>query len=99
MSRVEERAKRSERISLRVEPEADSLLRCAATAQHKSLSAFMLDSALERARQVIDEERRLVLQAAEFDRVLEELDRPAQVVASLLRLAEKVARQAELHPV
>lgn len=97
MSQVEERAKRSERISLRVEPEADLLLRCAASAQHKSLSAFMLESALERAHQVMDEERRLVLRAEEFDRVLEELDRPAQVVAPLLRLAERVARQTEPH--
>lgn len=66
---------------------------------HKSLSGFMLDSALERAHQVMDEERRLVLQAEEFDRVLEQLDRPAQLVAPLVRLAERVARQTGLHPV
>ena len=98
MSQPGQKSKRSERINIRVEPEADQLLRSAASAVHKSLSGFMLDSALERAHQVMDEERRMVLLAEEFDRVLEQLDRPAQVVAPLARLAERVARQTGLRP-
>ena len=65
MSGREAAARRSERINLRVEPEADELLRAAARAQHKSLSAFMVESALERAQQVMDAERRIVLQAVQ----------------------------------
>lgn len=85
---------RSARINLRVDPAADELLRSAAGVLHKSLSAFMLDSSLERAHQVMDEDRRLVLQAVEFERLLEQLDRPARVVPALVRLAERVAARS-----
>jgi len=91
MSGREAAARRSERINLRVEPEADELLRAAARAQHKSLSAFMVESALERAQQVMDAERRIVLQADEFDRIVEELERPGRVVAPLVEVAERAA--------
>ena len=79
------------RINLRVEPEADEILRAAAHAQHTSLSAFMLESALERAQQVLDAERRLVLRAEEFDRIMEELDRPGRVVTPLMGVAERAS--------
>ncbi|MEP6650706.1 MAG: DUF1778 domain-containing protein [Lapillicoccus sp.] len=89
---------RSARINLRVEPEVDELLRAAARLEQKSLSAFMMESALERARQVMDAERRLVLGAEEFDRILEELDRPGRVVAPLLELAQRAGAQAGRTP-
>jgi len=92
MSGQEAGARRSERINLRVEPEADELLRAAARAQHKSLSAFMVESALERAQQVMDAERRIVLQAEEFDRIVEELERrPGRAVTPLVEVAERAA--------
>ena len=91
MSDQETAPRRSERINLRVEPEADVLLRAAARAEHKSLSAFMVESALERARQVMDAERRIVLQAEEFDRIVDELERPGRVVASLADVARRSA--------
>ena len=58
MSGTRHEVRRSERINLRVEPETDELLRAAARVEHKSLSAFMVESALDRARQVMDAERR-----------------------------------------
>jgi len=82
-------ARRSERINLRVEPEADDLLRAAARTQHKSLSAFMVEAALERAQQVMDAERRIVLMAEEFDRIVEELERPGRVLTALVDVAER----------
>ncbi len=82
--------RRTERINLRLEPEIDKYLRHAAELEHKSLSAFMLEAARERARQVVEEQRRIELTAAEFSRVLDELDRPAEVVTPLLKLAERV---------
>src|SRR6478672_3415206 len=91
MSGQEAGARRSERINLRVEPEADELLRAAARAQHKSLSAFMVESALERAQQVMDAERRIVLQAQEFDRIVDELERPGRILAPLVDVAKRVA--------
>jgi uncharacterized protein (DUF1778 family) len=84
--------KRSQRINLRVEPEADELLREAARIEHKSLSAFLMESALERARQVLEADRRIVIPDDEFDRIFDELARPARVVEPLLELAERSAR-------
>ena len=91
-------ARRSERINVRVEPEVDAMLREAAGLEHKSLSAFLLDAACERARRTIEEHRRVEVSAAEFARVLDELDRPAQVVPPLLALAERVARTSAPGP-
>lgn len=95
MSQLEDAlSRRSERINIRVEPKVDQLLRRAASVQHKSLTAFMIDAAWERAEMVLVDQRRLEVRAEEFDRVLDELDRPAEVVAPLLRMAERVARQS-----
>jgi uncharacterized protein (DUF1778 family) len=91
MSDQEAASRRSERINLRVGAEADHLLRAAAHAQHKSLSAFMVESALDRAQQVMDAERRIVLQAEEFDRIVDELERPGRVVTPLVEVAERDA--------
>lgn len=88
------RQRRTERINVRVEPGVDSLLRRAAAIKHKSLSAFILDSAVESAEAIVKKEQRLVLEAAEFARVMDQLDRPSQVVAPLARLAERVAQRA-----
>lgn len=96
MSTLESNDLRSERINLRVKPELDSFLRCAAEMEHKSLSAFMLDAAVERANQTVEENRRLVLSAAEFSRVLDELDRPAVVIEPLLKLADRVAMRKRM---
>ena len=51
----------------------------------------MVESALERAQQVMDAERRIVLQAEEFDRIVEELERPGRVVTPLVEVAERAA--------
>jgi uncharacterized protein (DUF1778 family) len=87
--------RRSQRINLRVESEADELLRAAARLERKSLSSFMLESALERAHQVLEAELRLELRAEEFDRIVAELDRPGRVVAPLLKLVARAARHQE----
>lgn len=87
--------RRSQRINLRVESEADELLRAAARLERKSLSAFLLESALERAHQVLEAERRLELRAEEFDRIVDELNRPGRVVTPLLKVVARVARHQE----
>jgi uncharacterized protein (DUF1778 family) len=88
----ESAVRRSERINLRIEPEADVLLRQAAHLQHKTLSAFIVEASLLRAQQVLDAERRLALHAREFARVLDDLEKPGHVVGPLLEAAERVAR-------
>lgn len=87
-------AARSERIALRVSPELDDLLRSAARLEHKTLSAFVLDAAARQARTVVEERRRIDVSIAEFERVLDELDQPARVVAPLLQLVERVAARS-----
>jgi uncharacterized protein (DUF1778 family) len=89
---------RSERINLRVDPEVDALLREAAALEHKSLSAFLLDAAREKAQRTLDTYRRIEVSAEEFDRLEAELERPAQVVQPLLRLAERVAERRAATP-
>lgn len=96
MTEAQPRSTRSARVNLRVEPGADELLRYAASRQHRSLSAFLLDSALDRARELLEEDRQVVLQVEELNRVLDDLDRPAHVVTPLLRLAERVASRVEV---
>ena len=92
---AERRSQRSQRINLRVESEADELLRAAARLERKSLSAFMVESALERAHEVLEAQRRLELRAEEFDRIVDELDRPGRVVTPVLKLVTRVARNQE----
>ena len=87
--------RRSQRINLRVESEADELLRAAARLERKSLSAFMVESALDRAHQVLEAQRRLELRDEEFDRILDELDRPGRVLTPVLKLVSRVARNQE----
>jgi uncharacterized protein (DUF1778 family) len=84
--------RRSQRINLRVDSEADELLRTAARLERKSLSAFMVESALNRAHEVLDAERRLEIRAEEFDRIVDELDRPGRVITPLLKLVARVSR-------
>jgi uncharacterized protein (DUF1778 family) len=81
---------RSERINLRVAPEVDAVLREAAAARHKSLSAFLLDAALEEAHATLEEQRRVRVRAETFDRLLDELERPGHVVEPLLGLIRRV---------
>ena len=85
--------RRSARINLRLEPDVDEYLRRAANLEHKSLNAFMLDAAFERARRTVEEQSRIELSAVEFSRVLDELDRPAEVVAPLLKLVERAGNR------
>jgi uncharacterized protein (DUF1778 family) len=87
--------RRSERVNLRVDPETDEVLRQAAAIEHKTLSAFVLDAAYERARHSVEQHRRLQLATEEFHRVLDELDKPAEINDRLHSLAERViARSA-----
>lgn len=84
---------RTSRISLRVDPTTDGVLRSAAEIENKTLSAFMLDAAYTRATKVVQEQQGIALTAREFDRVLDDLDRPAEVVLPLVRLAERISKE------
>ena len=87
-------SQRSERINLRVAPEVEAVLREAAALRHKTLSAFLLDAAYEQAQATIEEGRRLRVRTETFERLLDELDRPAEVVEPLLELVKRVRSDA-----
>lgn len=97
MNKLDERTahKRSGRVNFRVDPTVDEVLREAAEIEHKTLSAFVLDAAYEKAKRSVEESTRLKVSAMEFSRVLDELDKPTEVVEPLFKLAERVARLAK----
>lgn len=90
---VQRTEQRSERINLRVSPDVDRLLREAAAARHQSLTSFLLDAACAKAHEALDEARRLRLSADTFNRVLDELEVPGEVVAPLRDLFLRTAPQ------
>jgi uncharacterized protein (DUF1778 family) len=52
-----ERERRTSRMNMRLTPEELALLRSGAQMQHQDLTAFVLEAALERARQLSREPR------------------------------------------
>jgi uncharacterized protein (DUF1778 family) len=81
---------RSERINMRIASESLLTLREAATYQQQDLSAFVLGSALERARNVLLEERLLKLTPHEVNQLERALDGPGVVSKPLANLIASV---------
>ncbi|ALV30516.1 type II toxin-antitoxin system TacA family antitoxin [Pannonibacter sp. Q-1] len=67
---------RSEKLEMRVSPEAKRLLREAAELRHKTMSEFVLDSALAAAEETVLQRRILRLGEAEWQAFVEALDAP-----------------------
>ncbi len=67
------------RITARVDIETQDLLaKAAAIAGMSSINSFVLNAAIERAKQVIEREQSLKLSQADAMQLMEALDRPAQ---------------------
>lgn len=69
-------SQRSEKLDIRVTPEAKRLLQEAARQRHTTLSQFVLESALDSAGAVLAERSRLNLSAGQWDAFLAALDAP-----------------------
>lgn len=69
-------ALRNERIELRADSEAKSLLERAAFLQHKTLSAYLLDTALQKARTDLRESEIFSLSKNDRDKFFSALDSP-----------------------
>ena len=79
---------KSERLNVRLSPEALATIREAAEVQQQDVTSFVLGAALERARAVLAEDRLLRLTPHEVNQLERALDEEPQVVpqlASLLR--------------
>lgn len=67
---------RTEKLEMRLSPEAKRLLREAAELRHKSMSEFVLDSALAEAEAILLDRRIIQLNDADWTAFLAALDGP-----------------------
>ena len=67
---------RSERLDIRISPSAKRLLQDAADARHKTLSEFVLDTAISAAEKTLADRRLWQLNAEQWSEFMEKLDAP-----------------------
>jgi uncharacterized protein (DUF1778 family) len=79
-------ATRSEKLDLRLTPEAKRTLRAAAEASQRSVTDFVLESALARAQETLPDRRQWGLGTAQWEAFLAALDAPARDLPRLGRL-------------
>ncbi|WP_407052116.1 DUF1778 domain-containing protein [Methyloraptor flagellatus] len=80
------RSTRTEKLDLRVSPRHKDLLRAAAEASRKSVSDFVLESALTKADEVLADQRVIALSPDAWAAFQAALDAPTKVPARLSRL-------------
>ncbi len=68
-------AKTKERWDFRVDPETDRLVRQAAEAAERTLTDFVVDAAVVEAERLLADRTQFVLEAEQWDRFVELLDR------------------------
>jgi uncharacterized protein (DUF1778 family) len=79
---------RNEKLDLRLTASAKRVLQCAARAAHRSVSEFVLESALARAEETLPDRQRFGLSAEKwkaFQAALSAPPRPAPRLARLLK--------------
>jgi uncharacterized protein (DUF1778 family) len=79
-------ANRSEKLDLRLTPGAKTALKRAAESSRRSLSEFVLESALARADEVLADERTIKLKSEDWAAFAKALDAPAAKHPRLARL-------------
>lgn len=77
---------RSEKLDLRLTPEAKRVLNAAARASRRSVSDFVLESALARAEETLPDRRHFGLDAARWNAFLAALGAPTRPLPRLRRL-------------
>ena len=78
--------KRTDRIDLRIHLEAKEALQAAASLKHKSVSEFVLESALGAADEVLADRRYFGLNAEQWEAFQAALDAPPRPLPRLERL-------------
>lgn len=66
--------RREDRLELRLTPKAKAMLKRAANAEEKSVSAFVLDKSIEAAAETLADRRDFVLSAKQYDAFVAALD-------------------------
>lgn len=77
---------RSEKLDLRLTPQAKQRIAAAAKAQHRSVSDFVLQSALERAEETLADRRVFLLSEDEWEKFQAALDAPPRDLPELRKL-------------
>jgi uncharacterized protein (DUF1778 family) len=77
---------RSEKLDLRLTPEAKRVLQSAATLLHQSVSEFVLQSAMARAEETLPDRTRFDLSAEQWAAFQNALDAPPRPLPRLARL-------------
>ena len=80
---------RSEKLAIRLTPQAKQILQQAARERHTSISQFVLESALSTASEVLAERSRLGLNAEQWEAFMAALDAPPRRHPRLERLLNK----------
>ena len=80
---------RSEKFDLRLTPAAKQLLYRAATATRRSVSDFVLESALARAEETLTDRRYFGLNAEQWTAFMAALDAPPRPYARMERLLKE----------
>ena len=82
-------ATRSEKLDLRLTPAAKQMLHSAAASAHRSVSEFVLESALARAEEELADRRHFGLTAENWQAFLAALDAPPRRHARMERLLKE----------
>ncbi len=82
---------RTTKLDLRLSPEAKQTLNAAARAVHRSVSQFVLESALARAEETLVERRRFELGPEQWTAFMAALDAPPRDVPRLRRLMQEAS--------
>ncbi len=77
---------RTEKLDLRLTPDAKRALQAAAAVVHRSVSEFVLESALARADEALADRRKFSLNATRWQAFLAALDAPPRPLPRLKRL-------------
>jgi uncharacterized protein (DUF1778 family) len=80
---------RSEKLDLRLTSEAKRALQSAAAAQHRSVSEFVLESALARAAETLPDRTHFGLDADQWEAFLTALDAPPKTLPNISRLLQE----------
>ena len=80
---------RSEKLDLRLTPDAKRALQVAAAVAHRSVSEFVLESALARADEALADRRTFSLDASQWKAFTAALDAPPRPLPRLKRLLKE----------
>ncbi|ENA0609850.1 DUF1778 domain-containing protein [Enterobacter bugandensis] len=83
-------ALKKQRIDLRLSEDDKSMIEEAAAMTNQSISQFMVSTASERAAEVIDRHRRLVLNEASWNTVMDAISSPPAPDGRLKRAAKRL---------